>query len=99
MVYPHIRYDGPAYPADLERTVPTAPPIARELDSRCNDGIEVRLLWQEADGQIVVAVNDTKTGEVFELPVRDRDRAVDVFHHPYAYADRRGGSREPSLAA
>jgi hypothetical protein len=34
----------------------------------------------------LVAVNDTKTGDAFELPVRDGDRALDVFRHPYAYA-------------
>lgn len=96
MVYPHIRYDGPAYPAGIESELPT---VARELDSRCSDGIEVRLLWRERDGQVLVEVNDTKTGEVFELPVRDGDRALDVFRHPYAYAARRGLAGEPSLAA
>jgi hypothetical protein len=33
-----------------------------------------------------VAVNDTKAGRTFELEVHDHDRALDVFHHPYAYA-------------
>jgi hypothetical protein len=87
MVYPHIRYDGPAYTAGLE---PTVEATTRELDSRSSDGIEVHLLWREPDGQILVAVNDRKTGELFELPVRDGDRALDVFHHPYAYAAPRG---------
>jgi hypothetical protein len=96
MVYPHIRYDGPAYPDGLEPALPTA---TRELDSRGSDGIEVRLLWREPDGQILVAVQDRKTGELFELPVRDGDRPLDVFHHPYAYAGRRGRAGEPSLAA
>ena len=59
---------------------------ARELDSRINDGIHVRLLWNPADGHISVAVNDTKTGDTFELRVGDNDRALDVFRHPYAYA-------------
>lgn len=96
MVYPHIRYDGPAYLAGPQPALPTA---TRELDSRCSDGIEVRLLWREPDGQILVAVHDRKTGELFELLVRDGDRALDVFHHPYAYAARCRRAGEPSLAA
>ena len=59
----------------------------RELDRRTGDGIEVRLLWCQTDGHVTVAVTDTKTGEAFELSVREGD-ALDVFHHPYAYAAR-----------
>jgi hypothetical protein len=58
----------------------------RELDSRISDGIHMQLLWHPLDGHVSVAVNDTKTGETFELEVRHGDRALDVFHHPYAYA-------------
>ncbi len=58
----------------------------RELDSRVNDGIHVRLLWCEREGRVSVAVTDTRTGEAFSLAVRDNERALDVFHHPYAYA-------------
>ena len=60
--------------------------ITRELDGRTADGIEVRLLWCQNDGRVTVAVTDTKTGEAFELPVREGERALEVFHHPYAYA-------------
>jgi hypothetical protein len=58
----------------------------RELDSRTGDGINVRLLWHPSEDRVSVAVHDTKTGEAFELPVREGQRALDVFHHPYAYA-------------
>ena len=58
----------------------------RELDSRTSDGISDQLLWHPLDGHVSVAVNDTKTGEAFELDVRNGDRALDVFHHPYSYA-------------
>jgi hypothetical protein len=58
----------------------------RELDSRLSDGIHVRLMWFPDDGRVSVVVNDTKTGEGFELPVREGQLALDVFHHPYAYA-------------
>jgi hypothetical protein len=60
--------------------------MTRELDNRISDGIHIRLLWHPCDGHVSVAVNDTKTGDVFELPVRAGDRALDVFRHPYAYA-------------
>ena len=65
----------------------------RELGSRTGDGIEVRLLWCQNDGHVTVTVTDTKTGEAFELPVREGERALDVFHHPYAYAALRGAAR------
>jgi hypothetical protein len=58
----------------------------RELDRRQSDGIHVRLLWGEHDGRLAVAVADTKTGDAFVVDVRDGDSALDVFHHPFAYA-------------
>jgi hypothetical protein len=58
----------------------------RELASRTSDGIHVQLLWCERDGGLAVAVADGKTGEAFAVDVRDGERAMDVFHHPYAYA-------------
>jgi len=91
MVYPHVQYQGPAYP-DRQQSTTTANPPAnppanpRELDSRISDGIEVRLLWHPVDDRTSVAVHDTTTGEMFELKVADGQRAIDVFRHPYAYA-------------
>ena len=35
---------------------------------------------------MVVAVDDAKTGEAFTVEVRERDKALEVFRHPYAYA-------------
>ncbi len=66
----------------------TVTPITsvRELDARVNDGIHIRLLWCERDRQVSVAVTDTKSGEAFSIEVSDSERAMDVFHHPYAYA-------------
>lgn len=58
----------------------------RELDSRVSDGIEVRLLWSSDNGNLSVAVNDTRTGQSFQVDVPDATRSMDVFHHPYAYA-------------
>ena len=59
---------------------------ARELDTRDNDGLVVRLLWHEQEDSITVAVTDTRGGESFNIPVREGQRPLDVFHHPYAYA-------------
>ena len=71
----------------------------RELDVRASDGIEVRLLWCQDDGHVTVAVTDTKTGEAFEVPVREGERALEVFHHPYAYAARAQHRRVPITAS
>ncbi|MFZ0971021.1 MAG: hypothetical protein WAN22_02275 [Solirubrobacteraceae bacterium] len=85
MVHPQITYLGPAHP---ERPSKIGTPT-RELDSRTSDGIHVCLLWHPHDARVSVAVHDTKTGDAFQLPVPDGSRALDVFHHPYAYADGR----------
>ena len=60
--------------------------LTRELDRRSNDGIDVRMLWCEHDGRVLVAVRDSKTGDAFAVEVQEGERALDVFHHPYAYA-------------
>lgn len=57
-----------------------------ELDRRCNDGVDVRMLWSERDDQVLVTVADGKTGACFLIEVLEGERALDVFHHPYAYA-------------
>jgi hypothetical protein len=64
----------------------TTATLVRELDSRVSDGIEVRLLWRERDDRVLVAVRDERTGEAFSVEVADDQRALDVFHHPFAYA-------------
>ena len=68
---------------------PTA--ALRELDHRVSDGIDVRLLWRPHDDRVLVAVSDAKTGDAFTLEVGPDQRALDVFHHPFAYA----GNRRP----
>jgi hypothetical protein len=62
----------------------------RELDSRTNDGIHVRLLWCKHDGRLWVEVVDTKAGDAFRVDVHGGERPLDVFHHPYAYAAHHG---------
>ncbi len=58
----------------------------RELHSRVTDGIQIRMLWNGRDGRVTVTVADDKTGDAFVVEVLDGERAMDVFHHPYAYA-------------
>ena len=81
----------------------TATPQARELAFREADGLEVALLWHQRDEIVTVTVNDSKTGEAFELVLAERDNALDVFHHPFAYAAHRGlglggSTSDPALA-
>ncbi|HWC85129.1 MAG TPA: hypothetical protein VG388_01230 [Solirubrobacteraceae bacterium] len=57
----------------------------RELDRRRNDGIDVRLLWDSRTDTIIVAVEDERTDDSFEVAV-DASDALDAFRHPYAYA-------------
>jgi hypothetical protein len=63
----------------------------RELDHRVSDGIDVRLLWRPYDDRVLVAVSDSKTGQKFAIEVGRDQRAMDVFHHPFAYAGSRTG--------
>jgi hypothetical protein len=83
MVYPHVEYQGRAH---AERLEVASPATVQELDSRRSDGVHVRLLWDQRDERVSVAVEDAKTGDQFELIVCEGERALDVFHHPYAYA-------------
>jgi hypothetical protein len=75
----------------------TTPELAiRELDHRSNDGIDVTLLWNSETNRVVVAVEDERSGESFELAVDGAD-ALSAFHHPFAYAYREGSDH--ALAA
>ena len=56
-----------------------------ELDHRANDGIQVTMSWDSATDRVTVSVADAKTDDAFEVVVAPGERALDVFHHPYAY--------------
>ena len=78
-------------PGPISRTVEpmvrtdTSTSLVRELAHRVSDGIHVWLLWHPADESVSVSVDDTRTGERFELPVPG-DRALFAFEHPFAFA-------------
>ena len=62
----------------------------RELAYRSNGGLHVTLLWQEHDDtlngdQLFVLVLDERAGTVTRIAA-ERENALDVFNHPFAYA-------------
>jgi hypothetical protein len=61
-----------------------------ELASRETNGITVRLLWSRSTNLVTVAVDDAANDDYFELILDGGDRALDVFHHPFAHAAARG---------
>jgi hypothetical protein len=69
-----------------------------ELAVREQSGVVVALHWVRGTDVLFVSVIDRRNGEAFELVLRPGERALDVFHHPYAYAAARGldfGQRRP----
>jgi hypothetical protein len=58
---------------------------ARELASRESDGLAVRLVWHPIEDALTVSVTDSRTGGRFQVAV-GRERALDAFYHPFAYA-------------
>src|SRR5439155_16508944 len=61
----------------------------RELAQRLAGAVEVVLLWHTATDRLWVSVRDPSGGVDFRLEV-DPAEAMEVFHHPYAYAASRG---------
>jgi hypothetical protein len=56
-----------------------------ELASRRNDGLEITLYWARADDSVHLEISNERNGSTWAFPV-DRARALDAFHHPFAYA-------------
>jgi hypothetical protein len=70
----------------------------RELDHRVNDGIDVTLFWRPEDDRVLVSVSDARTGQAFTIAVAEGQRALDVFHHPFAYAPAGADQASDGLA-
>jgi hypothetical protein len=69
--------------------LPTTLPMTEilpEQDHPTNHPNDVWLLWREHDNHLLVSVADEETGDQFTIEVRDGERPLDVFNHPYAYA-------------
>ena len=62
-------------------------PRRRELAERSSNGTQVRLLWRQGTRRLWVEVRGPDD-RVLAIPVRP-ERALDAFHHPYAYAASR----------
>ncbi len=56
-----------------------------ELAHRTSNGLDITLLWSRRSGRLMIAVSDIVTGDSFSLDA-PRDRALDVYNHPFAYA-------------
>ena len=59
-------------------------PRRRELAERSSSGTQVRLLWRQGTRQLWVEVREPDD-RVLTIPVQP-ERALDAFHHPYAFA-------------
>ena len=71
-----------------------------ELAHRMSDGVDVTLVWVHGIGvnEAVVSVYDTREGSYLELTVEPQ-RALDAYHHPFAYRDLRALRYEDSRVA
>jgi hypothetical protein len=61
----------------------------RELARRSSAGVDVTLYWHPTLDEVIVRVCDERHGARFEIRPR-RDLALNVYYHPYAYADLAG---------
>lgn len=66
-----------------------SPHRIRELARRGDGGVDVALLWRSGSEEVAVTVADRRTGHTFHVPVQRGESALDVFHHPFAYAAAR----------
>jgi hypothetical protein len=58
----------------------------RELARRSSAGVDVTLYWHPTLDELTVSVRDERRDAYFEIRPQ-RYLALDVYHHPYAYAD------------
>ena len=63
-------------------------PCSRELAVRASNGTQVRLLWRQGTRQLWVEVSEPATARALTIRAQP-ENALDVFHHPYAYAGLR----------
>lgn len=76
-----------AVPARLDPgAMASVQPHVRELAERSSSGTRVRLLWRQGTGQLWVEVREPDMDQALAILVPP-ERALDAFHHPYAYAD------------
>jgi hypothetical protein len=71
----------------------------RELNHRTIDGLDIRMLWDPGSNQVTIVVDDSRTGESFQVEVGPGERPMDVFMHPFAYSPARTIARPPLAEA
>jgi hypothetical protein len=59
-----------------------------ELAHRRNHDFDVALYWDTSRDELFVVVEDISAGDRFSITA-PRNRALDVFQHPFAYATAR----------
>ena len=57
----------------------------RELAERTSNGTRNRLYWRQGTRELWVEIWERELDVTIEIPA-DPERALEVFHHPYAYA-------------
>ncbi len=62
----------------------------KELARRDSGVSHIALLWSRRRHRAAVVIEDDATGELVELDVRDRENALELYEHPYAYLAARG---------
>ena len=63
-----------------------------ELAARESGTLHVELLWARETDLVSVTVNDSGTGDRFEVVV-ENGSAIDAFYHPYAYVAPKASAR------
>jgi len=71
------------------RRLPNPESERRELARRSSAGVDVTLSWHPTLDELIVRVCDERHGAHFEIRPQ-RYLALDVYYHPYAYADLAG---------
>jgi hypothetical protein len=72
--------------------------LRSELAHRSTDGIDVWLYWCKLGDRVTIEVVDSRLDDHLEFDVAP-DRALDAFHHPYAYAPARALDSVETAAA
>ena len=76
-------------PERRERRPAESESARRELARRSSAGVDVTLYWHPTLDELIVSVYDERHGAHFEIRAQ-RSLALDVYYHPYAYADLAG---------
>jgi hypothetical protein len=72
--------------------------MKKELAFRESNGIAVTLYWHSDTNRVSATVYDASSDELFELDAGAAE-ALDLFHHPFAHAARRGYLPAPAAEA